>query len=421
MRATFLGLGFVLATIAPTLALAAPALDCSDVVTDTVMGSTDGSDPFETVALSPYYFKAGDVLHFTVSGAQATGGYVTIAIGAEYVSFLSTTPTQSAPPLVLANDSNMMVIQMDIEGSEELTLSLRCSPPADLGQIGSDAARISGINGEMISELATAGLDVAFAGEDQALGYSGIVLDATPDALAQAGFSLWAGGKGLLTLEQADQWSGGQGVVAAGLNYRVDDRLVLGTFASLEAAAYRRDSADEDLGASGATLGALAAYRLDETWQVQIIGHASRLGYEVSSGTTTGAFDATRLVLTGSLTGTIPLSASIDFVPVLSLGASHESQAGYTDSSAVSHAAATFASANVSGGGKFMFYPESGPFAFSAGAYGSYRSDVGATAKVEVGTSASLGDAAQFSATAGVQGIGALPAATISGSLQGQF
>lgn len=388
----------------------------------------------------------GDKVIFMVEPVDGSGGSAT-------VDFLGSTKTmtisgsipsaQAFEPITVTSlaGSTTAIINLPTTGLFNVYITCEVGGPddpdepeepqpnddsADLTDIQNTQGQlVSAWNGSIATELAAAGLDMAFAPSggsgSELFGYSGVVVDATPEPLEAAGFLVWAGGKGLVTLSDTDTWSGGQGVAAAGVNYRLNDRLVLGTFASLEAAFYRLDSGDQELDTSGATLGLLAAYRLDEMWQVQIIGHLTRLGYEVSSGAVTGTYDATRAVLSGSMTGSIPLSANIDFLPSLSLAVLHESQAGYTDSASTVHDAATFVSGHFSGGGKLMFYPESGPFTYSAGAYGDYLTSSGVSARFEVGANASLGDTTHFSVTGGLSGIGTLPAGTLSASLQGQF
>jgi len=265
---------------------------------------------------------------------------------------------------------------------------------------------------DMISSLARGGIDAAFADDTDtttmAFGYAGAaIIDVTPAELASGGFNLWTGASYQLAIPDAGQWEGGQASVAGGLNYRVDERWIVGVFAAYDQAGYRLDA--DSLASRGVALGVTSAFRLDDTWRVELIGVVERLRYDLEAGAVTGDFDATRVTLDGTLKGVVPVSAQVDFVPSASLMVLREDQAGYTDSASVAHASSVITSGQLSTGGHFVFYPTSGLDAtFSLGGSGHYTFATtadGFSASLDAGIAFTLAPSATLSLNVSLNGI----------------
>ncbi len=239
-------------------------------------------------------------------------------------------------------------------------------------------------------------------------GYAGsLVFDATPAEMASAGFNIWTGARFDAALPGTGQWTGGQASLAGGINYRVDERWIVGVFAALEAANYNLNA--DSVTNRGVGLGIVTAYRLDDTWRVEFIGSVERLGYDLKAGATTASFDATRVTLDGTLRGVIPLTANIDFSPDLGLMFLREEQSAFTDSGSTAHAANSIAAGELSLGGKLFFYPTNGDMVFSLGGHGLYAlaaTNGGFSASVDAGVVYSLAPNASLALELGLNGMG---------------
>jgi hypothetical protein len=273
----------------------------------------------------------------------------------------------------------------------------------------------------MISGMARGGIDAAFSSGDNssimAFGYAGsAIIDVTPTELASGGFNLWTAASYEFALPQAGLWSGGQASVAGGLNYRVDERWILGVFAAYDQVGYTLGA--DSVANQGLALGVTAAYRLDDTWRVELIGAVERLRYDLGTGPVTGSFDATRVTLDGAVKGIIPVSAQIDFVPTAALMVLHEEQAAYVDSASVAHSEYAISSSQLSAGARFVFYPTGGiDAAFSLGGEGAYSiaaTGGGFGASIAAGVVFTLTPAARLSLNAALNGLASSTGQSIS-------
>ncbi len=440
MKILFLPVAFAATFAMPA---AAYALTCADYASPQLIAD----DMFGAITVMiPADLAAGDTVTISISWqrnvvtpATAT---LTVADGLTALSTVSLTVGDSGGftnfPAVTVNaavdypDAHIAVPNTNMYNTYSVRLACTPATPGGGGDGGDDggdgepagSAALTTIqqgqaqatarrSADMITGLAQGGIDTAFAGGDDssimAFGYSGsAIIDVTPSELASSGFSLWTGARYDFAIPQAGQWNGGQAALAGGLNYRVDERWIAGVFAAYDQAAYERGP--ESLASRGLALGVTAAFRLDDTWRIEMIGTVERLRYDLGSGGVTGSFDATRVTLDGALKGVIPIAAQVDFVPSLAVMILREDQAGYTDSAATVHAANTTTSGELSAGGHVVFYPTGGTDAvFSVGGRTNYTiatTGGGFSASVDAGVTLSLGAAAKLSLNTALNGIG---------------
>lgn len=425
------------AALAATLLMtaAAEAATCADYASTTVMSNNNFS---ETTVPLPINFAAGDSLTISINWQRtsAAGATATLqlrdgatTIGSTSMAISGTTGGPTAFPAItlsaaVSNPSAIIDVP-NTNSTNTYSVRLSCSPAAVVGggatstssetitSVQQGQAQVAAFrSANMISGLASGGIDAAYSGADDtsimAFGYAGsAIIDATPAELASSGFNLWTGARYEVAIPQAGQWSGAQGSVAGGLNYRVDDRWIVGVFAAYDQAGYNRGT--DSLASRGAALGVTAAYRLDETWRVEMIGTLERLRYEIGSAGVTGAFDATRITVDGTLKGILPISAQVDFVPSLGLMVLREDQGAYTDSASVAHGASALQSGQLSAGGRFVFFPTGALDAvFSIGGRGDYSiasSNGGFAATVDAGVDFNLSASSTLSLNAALNGI----------------
>jgi hypothetical protein len=131
------------------------------------------------------------------------------------------------------------------------------------------------------------------------------------------------------------------------------------------------------LSGSGLSAGGYAAWRFSEHGMVDAALVGTALGYEVSSGTATGQFDASRWLVTSGLTGEFELGDNLTISPSARVTALWESQEGWTDSLASEHAAKAFSDGTASGGVTFsgQWLLEDMPFLPHFGLFADYRFD----------------------------------------------
>lgn len=436
-------IGVALAAMISTLSGAAIAATCADYATPDRIGTFE-SDPTPSTGFATANFVAGDVVTVYARWAAAPGtgsgaltvdfrtnndvnfgnGSVTVSGASQTTDlFVGTATIPSAMPYF-----NVWVQSPTFWGSStEYELYVTCAPASGGGGGGgggggsTPSATIQSIQQSqtqivgtrsigMIGGMVRSSIDSAFAGgsdtEVLAMGYAGsLVLDATPEEMLGSGVSLWTGARYELALAGTGQWGGGQASVAGGLNYRIDESWIAGVFATYEAAGYRLNGSSDTLGSSGFGLGLTTAYRLDEAWRVELIGSLSRLNYAIASGATTASLDATRLHIDAGLAGTIPVAATIDFLPRVGVSVMREEQAAYTDSASVAHTAASLFTAEAMAGGKFLFYPLGEGATFSLGGGGSLGTAVGFAANLDAGAMFELAPNARLAIDAGLNGL----------------
>ncbi len=266
---------------------------------------------------------------------------------------------------------------------------------------------------ELITGLVNSSIDAAYAGNADAansfMGYAGTVMMAAP-VEAGSSTSMWAGLRYGVTFGTSDQWTGGQVAGGAGINFQLDDAWVVGAFGGVENSGYALSALNQTMGGQGVSLGVTGAYRFGD-WRLELLGYGSALEYKLDNAGTTATFGAMRYVIDGKIVGTLPVSATVDFAPEMGLAVVNEHQNAYTDSAATSYAAQQILAARATAGGKFVFYPLSGGFVFSTGAYADYwttenQSNSGLTGRVELGTTIDLTDSAKLGVKGGLNSIG---------------
>lgn len=366
------------------------AMSCADYASVTSITGSGGLFG-NSIAAAPFRVSAGDTLVYTITdynrapGQQGaanatlsleTGSTVT---GPVSVAISGATGSATFPaitvPVGVANEFADATVNVPgtVSSSYVYHVSVQCTPAGGGGSGGAAATGLDELQDGFVRAVAQRGtsavnglvnraLDAAFDPTDAgalALGYAGtVVIEATPDELAAAGFTLWGAAGYEATIPGAGSWTGGQMSAAGGVNFRAAEDLVLGVFGSAGGSAHKKGG--DSVASRGLGVGGLAAYRLDESWRVQAIASAQGLRYDVGSGGTSGAFDALVLSLEGSIKGRIAVSAQVDFEPRLGVMVLSENQAGYTDSASTAHAAQSFVSSEATAGGVFKFYPLGG-------------------------------------------------------------
>lgn len=433
-----------LAAVISTLSGAAIATTCADYATTTQLTGASGFFGQSTIPIIGN-FATGDALTLSISWnrTSAAAGTATLdfqnasnsqSIAARTVGVSGTSggPVSFASITLAANFNDVVAIVEvpNTSTTQSASLFLQCTsapvvggggggggggstPSATIQSIQQSQTQIVGTRSiGMIGGMVRSSIDSAFVGgsdtEIMAMGYAGsLVLDATPEEMLGSGVSLWTGARYELALAGTGQWGGGQAGVAGGLNYRIDESWIAGVFATYEAAGYRLNGSSDTLGSSGFGLGLTTAYRLDEAWRVELIGSLSRLNYAISSGATTASLDATRLHIDAGLAGTIPVAATIDFLPRVGVSMTREEQAAYTDSASVAHAAASLFTAEAMAGGKFLFYPLGEGVTFSLGGGGRLGTAAGLSANLDAGAMFELAPNARLAIDAGLNGLAA--------------
>jgi hypothetical protein len=413
--------------------------------TETCADYTTPREIFPVVSFSltedlPVRLVAGDTLIFELLPTSVpTDRQVTLSLGLANLGGgqLTTSSTELEFDAYRAStdiDYDTLSLQLSDLSGVEGSLTMVCvhvdpsspTPTSDIQFMQDGIVKHATLSSAtMMSDLVNGGIEAAFdaqaAQKGTALGYTAgtVVMDNTPDAFKGTGISLWSGLKYGVTPGSADQWTGMQVSGAAGLNYNISDALVVGAFGGYEASGFGMKSVDQNFTASGGSFGALAAYRLDDNWKIETNGYVSLLGYNLDAAGVTGKFGAIRYVLNGSLVGTMPLTANIDFVPTAGLSVVREDQAAYTDSASIDHDKNSIFAGRGSAGGKFVFYPTDGLVTFSAGGYADYwAGDAlgygGLSGRVEVGTDIGVGDSGTIGIKGGVSNVGGNGPLTVS-------
>ncbi len=201
-----------------------------------------------------------------------------------------------------------------------------------------------------LSDGVSASVGGAFADggvSDSTLGYqmgggSSDAERATGHALAISGYdSMESGGMDFYwnvwssvrwTGYDGDDFDGSTVNLAAGIDYRIAENVVLGVLIGNENDDFDDIGAVGSLEGSGFTLGAYAGMQLGGTWVLDGLLSYTWLDYDVSDGTNTGSFDAGRVSAALNLTGSYTLSNGVVFMPGASFLLSSEDQDSYVDS-----------------------------------------------------------------------------------------
>lgn len=224
--------------------------------------------------------------------------------------------------------------------------------------------------------------DIALAAESAFMAYA-------PEAAATHAFD---GFDGPGFINPAEQWSlwldvqgsglltGGSGQqlnLTGGLGYRFTEDFVAGVIGGQESFSYSADS-NGLLSGSGLSAGGYVAWRFSDQAMFDAALVGTTLGYEVTSGTATGQFDASRWLVTSGLTGDFELGENLTVSPSARVSALWENQEGWTDSLATAHAAKSFSDGTASGGvtfsGKWLLL-EDMTFLPYFGLFADYRFD----------------------------------------------
>ncbi|WP_141728347.1 autotransporter outer membrane beta-barrel domain-containing protein, partial [Devosia insulae] len=220
-------------------------------------------------------------------------------------------------------------------------------------------------SGRAITSAVMKGIALGFGGggptANVGLAAESAFLAYTPEAAVTNAFD---GFDGPGFLDPAKQWSlwldvqgsglisGGSGQqlnLTGGIGYRFSEDFIAGIIGGQESFRYSADG-DGLLSGSGLSAGGYVAWRFAEhgTLDAALVGTA--LGYEVSSGTATGQFDASRWLVTSGLTGEFELGDNLTISPSARVTALWENQEGWTDSLATEHPAKAFSDGTASGG-----------------------------------------------------------------------
>lgn len=425
----------LLASLLPASpSLAGSGKSCADVGSTGIEQSYDNETNEGSFSVG---FLAGDTVRIVIKTTGLIYAYVEVGSQTVYDDdpLLRNHDTDSGDFVLTdaAGDVSWRFVAGD--GTVGGTITVYCTPPAPPSSADAMAEiqdaivqKSSTVATEMITDLVGASIDAAYAGNADAanslMGYAGTMLVSEP--VDGSGSTLWAGLKYHWTFGGDDQWAGGHWTGTGGINFRLDDAWVIGVFGGYEQSGMTLATLDQSFDGSGGSLGVSAAYRFDD-WRLELLGYGSRLSYDLADGDTTGSFGAWRYVLEGGLVGMLPVTANLDFAPTARIAVVREFHEAYTDSEGADHAARDYLAARLSAGGKLIFYPLSGGFTLSAGAYADYwttegQANSGLTGRAELDAAIDLTEQARLGLNAGLDGIGGQQlGATVGTSLKAGF
>lgn len=236
------------------------------------------------------------------------------------------------------------------------------------------------------------------------------------------GISAWSGLRGDILVPATGQWRGGQAVGAVGVTFTPAQDWLLGVFVGLEALNYDRPSVAQSLRGSGATLGGTVAFQLSDTWRIDGFAGISQLGYTAASNNVTGSYTGQRVFGEISITGDVPVGDRLRFEPVLGLIVLNERQSAFTDSAGTAHAAIDIGGLDAKAGGTLIFVVPA-EFDLTLRLGGNVRANgTGASAQIDAGLSAKLGEAGLGTLGLSVTRLGsAQPALGLQGTLSLPF
>lgn len=350
----------------------------------TTPGGTSGVGPGNLF----YYGALAPVLTAVTpsAGPEAGGTSVTITgsgfSGASNVLF-GTTPATS---FTVGSDTEITAISPTGMGTVDIFVDAPCctnapngsftyippGPPADSVKAEQLQDQFSPIvarnSGRAITGAVAKGIATGFGGggptADVGLGAESAFLAYAPEAAVTTAFD---GFDGPGFLDPAEQWSlwldiqgsgllsGGSGQqlnLTGGIGYRFTDDFIAGIIGGQESFRYSTDR-DGLLSGSGLSAGGYVAWRFAEHGMLDAALVGTALGYEVTAGTATGQFDASRWLVSSGLTGDFELGENLTVSPSARVTALWESQEGWTDSLATPHAAKSFSDGTASGGVTF--------------------------------------------------------------------
>lgn len=320
------------------------------------------------------------------AGPEAGGTSVTIAgsgfSGASNVLF-GTTPATS---FTVASDTEITAISPAGIGTVDIFVDAPCctnapngsftyippGPPADsvkAEQLQEQFTPIVARNsGRAITGAVAKGIALGFGGggptADIGLGAESAFLAHAPEAAVTGAFD---GFDGPGFLDPAEQWSlwldvqgsgllsGGSGQqlnLTGGIGYRLTEDFIAGIIGGQESFRYSAEG-DGLLSGSGLSAGGYVAWRFAEHGMLDAALVGTALGYEVTAGTATGQFNASRWLVSSGLTGDFELGDKLTVSPSARVTALWESQESWTDSLATEHAAKSFSDGTASGGVTF--------------------------------------------------------------------
>ncbi|MEJ0013431.1 MAG: Ig-like domain repeat protein [Bauldia sp.] len=176
--------------------------------------------------------------------------------------------------------------------------------------------------------------------------------------------------------------AGNQTNAIAGIGFRPNATFVVGALAGYERFDYGFASLGGRLTGSGWSAGGYAGWRPDDGPRLDVSVVRSSIAYDAVAGAATGSFSGVRWLGSAGLSGALAAGA-FTFEPSARVYGLWESQAAYTDSLAVAHAANEFGTGRASGGGRVTWQnPIGGSATLSAylGAFGDYRFSQGGAA-----------------------------------------
>lgn len=178
--------------------------------------------------------------------------------------------------------------------------------------------------------------------------FDDLLVDTSPSAADNVSIWLDTTGQGILPLSTTPE-RGWQVNITGGIGVRVTPDFLVGALVGRESFSYRSDDTGATLSGDGTSLGAYAGWDIGGRVLVSLGVVNTALDYRTSAGNASGAFQASRWLVTGDISGEYTLG---DFTvqPSATLLGIWESQDGYTDTLAGTHDAREFGSASASAG-----------------------------------------------------------------------
>jgi hypothetical protein len=209
-----------------------------------------------------------------------------------------------------------------------------------------------------------------------ALAYAGGAYKAPRATIVPREWSVWADlrGTGFDRDNAVDGTQGRQLNVTGGIGRKLTPDIVVGAFAGYESFDFTMASISGKLTGNGYTVGGYAGWRLGSLWRFDAMLGFSDIGYDASAGLANGSFDATRWIVSGGLTGTLPFGGIV-IEPSTRIYALWEHDRAWADNFGTAQAARDFSIGRLSSGGRMLVPFETGGIRVSpyVGLYGDWR------------------------------------------------
>jgi hypothetical protein len=211
------------------------------------------------------------------------------------------------------------------------------------------------------------GLSINFAAEPpreprvddafNALAYAANVNKAPPRVpLIGREWSAWADvrGTGFDRDAAGATMNGHQLNLTGGIGRRLTPDLLVGVFSGYEKFSFTMDSIAGRMTGDGGTIGTYAGWRFARNWRADGMLGWSKISYNATAGTATGAFSGSRWLASGGLTGRYNYAAVV-LEPSARIYTLWESERAWTDSLGTVQGSRNFSAGRIATGGRAIY------------------------------------------------------------------